>query len=876
MRVLWAGLFVLLFSTSGALAQATGYVRGVGFAGAYRADCWTPLLVHLDSTVSEQAEYQIQVHQQDLDRDTVVFTRTVTLGPQNAGGHQDYWVYFLPQPTDGGLTPRNTYGQLGDVLKVHLYDKAGKTHVASLPVQGRADEIEQGSNGNAADRGAKLVLVVVGDQVRYQDEYPDAVGVSEAVRLVPVRPGDLPDHVLGYQAVDAVLWLTPEWTAFGAGPGFAALQQWVRQGGQLAVCQPSDRSQLDPLANADMLPVVARTGSGPTASSAIRLRQKAGVEQVSNLIGDSTIATAGFNTAVWNALDTSGRKFEVAEATARPDAMIDAWVRWRPADKDGPEERSPFIVRRAYGMGAVTWVAQSLGSADILVGPNPNFDPAKDDPKVTPKTAPTNGWPRVWDRVFGWQNATRTAAEAKVLTERFPKSPQRWEYEGGTPSDIGETLIKGTEHGGRSTAYVFVAILFFIAYWVFAGPGSYLYLAGRKRKGLSWTVFAASAVGATLVTVVLVKLLLGGGPEVKHVSVVRLFPDGRAEDGTPRFAADVHSRIGLYIPKDGGQRVSLPPPGPERVAAVAPYAVPPNWLRDKDAGFTDTARYVVDTDPMLTSKAPSTDFFFRSTMKKVQGQWSGPTVDGVLGAAELLPGADTPINGLLTNKTGKNLRDVHLVFTYGPPDAGVNRRTAMDRVLFVAAWDDKAVLDLAKEWGAAKKIGSGTSNASPQDDDRLNGAIDPWGRSEQSWVKYWFGGLPRSGFGNDTYEDGTKERYLHAFPLLSLFDRVGPDKRPQESEGRREPGRRGFRDLDVSPLVASGKLVILARAGKTPVAVPLEVNGDKVAGEGTTFYQIALPLSRDKLVAPPPATVPTSQPTTAPATRKADVPQRAE
>src|SRR5688500_239301 len=117
MRSLWAGLFVLLFCSTGALAQATGYVQELGFGGTYRADCWTPLLVHLDSTYSQPAEYQIQVHQQDLDQDTVIYTRTVTLGPN---AKENFWVYFLPQPTSGGLRGPNAVARLEDVLKVHL------------------------------------------------------------------------------------------------------------------------------------------------------------------------------------------------------------------------------------------------------------------------------------------------------------------------------------------------------------------------------------------------------------------------------------------------------------------------------------------------------------------------------------------------------------------------------------------------------------------------------------------------------------------------------------------------------------------------------------------------------------------------------------
>jgi hypothetical protein len=44
--------------------------------------------------------------------------------------------------------------------------------------------------------------------------------------------------------------------------------------------------------------------------------------------------------------------------------------------------------------------------------------------------------------------------------------------------------------------------------------------------------------------------------------------------------------------------------------------------------------------------------------------------------------------------------------------------------------------------------------------------------------------------------------------------------------------------------------------------LPLMVNGDPVESSGVTFYEIALPLDREELRPPPPATKPTSQPAT--------------
>lgn len=870
MRFSWAGLFVLLLAfAGGAHAQATGQVRELGFQGFYRADCCVPLLVHLDSTTSTAAEYQIQVHQQDLDQDTVVYKRTVTLGPN---AHEDFWVYFLPQPTNGGLNGPGGSLPLGDVLKVHLYDKAGKTHVAALPVQAKAADLERAGGGGAV----KLVLAVRGEQANaHGDEYVNAQGTSETVQFISVTPDKLPDNVMGYQAVDAVAWLNANWSADGKSSqpaispaSFSALQQWVRRGGSLAVCQPAERSQLDLLDAADMLPIVARQGVGPTAAPAIQIRTKRDVQHLATIVTENAIGFTREAGLAWELLDRPGQAYEVAWARPRPDAMVDAWVTWDvPADV---VERTPFIARRAYGSGAVTWVAQNLSTAALATVPNPAFRRGATPP--LPETFATTGWPRIWDRVFGWRNQTRTAEEVRGLNDGVK---EKGAYAPGTPVDLGAGVIRDMEHSGRSKGYVFVAVLFFIAYWAVAGPLSFFYLARRKKKGLSWSAFGVTALAATVLTVLLVKLLLGGGAEVKHVTVVRMTPDAPAVDGSPRFAVDAFTRAGVYIPKDGPQAVALPaaPAGAEgadRSAAVGPFAIPPAWLRkDTDAGFTDTARYVVDTDPTLTGKAPEVDFFFRSTLKKVQAQWSGSVADGILGSAELTPEATVPggpgtIAGRLTNKLGLTLRNVYVVFSYGRSDANAGRLSAADRVLFLPKWDDGTVVDLAESWRTAGTLAKETPGSSTA----VKASINPRGLGDGTWDKFWYAGLP-TGYTSNDYDDRSGGN-LHALPLMSLVDRVGPFRRPAEgSDARPEPARRGFRDLDVSPLVASGRLVILGQAARSAVPMPLSVNEDRVGGDGTTFYQVALPLGREKLAPPPPTSQPaTTRATTAPAEGK--------
>ena len=89
-------------------------------------------------------------------------------------------------------------------------------------------------------------------------------------------------------------------------------------------------------------------------------------------------------------------------------------------------------------------------------------------------------------------------------------------------------MLKGTDYAARGAAYIFVAIIFFIVYWIAAGPGTYLFLAGKKRKELNWFIFGAWAFAGTAATVLLVKLILHGDAEARHLTV-----DSEALAGEP-------------------------------------------------------------------------------------------------------------------------------------------------------------------------------------------------------------------------------------------------------------------------------------------------------------------------------------------------------
>jgi hypothetical protein len=115
------------------------------------------------------------------------------------------------------------------------------------------------------------------------------------------------------------------------------------------------------------------------------------------------------------------------------------------------------------------------------------------------------------------------------------------------------------------------------------------------------------------------------------------------------------------------------------------------------------------------------------------------------------------------------------------------------------------------------------------------------GDLEHYWQYYWYGNLSP----HDTAQmDDLTAKVPSSFPLLSFFDRVTPPKKDSEGTVAMTLLRRGARNMNMSAALAAGELVVLAQADKRPLPFGLEVNGTRTPGEGTVFYQMALPLDR--------------------------------
>ncbi|MDB5332824.1 MAG: hypothetical protein JWP03_3975 [Phycisphaerales bacterium] len=815
MRAFLAGLLILLLG-SVATAQVTGFVESVGFDNHYRPDCWTPLVVNLTSTVSDPMEYQLQVWQEDLDKDRVLYTKDVTLSPKV---QEKYQMYFLPRSSDGLPSGAGSMADLQKALQVRIClrpaegkrPEDAKVVVERLPVRIFLENEDLSGGPFDKRRGKRMVLVVSDPDSNSKpawEGYHDAFGLTDEILPINVRPADLGENVLYYASIDAVVWLNAqadELDRSGA-KRREALDEYVREGGKLIVCQPPERQKIEALAS--LLPIETKDASGNwliTFDEKLRLDDLTTVPKpdaahpidalpdlAKPKLPDSKLVQT------WNKILGP---FKIARARPLDGAVVDYWENWKPGDK------SPYIVRKAHGLGCVTWVAQDLG-----------------DPNLT--GIRSSNWPYVWDRVIGWHNDTRMLGD-------YNKDQNPYDAGDGVV-DFSPSMLQGTDYTSKGATYIFLAILFFVVYWVAAGPGTYFVLAGKKRKELNWFVFGAWAFVGTALTVLVVRLLLRGDAEVRHLTVVR---------STPGEPAVIYSRVGLYIPRDGEQTVALKDSAREAISYVTPLEIHPAYVPQSDFPAAQVYSIPVHDDPQPVSiKVP-----FRSTLKKLEARWVGDLQTGIGGSARLVGVNKGHITGTLTNQTGADLRNIYFVFNHLAA-GGVSH----DWVLFVPHWDKDQSLDIGKEFDQknAKLIGLPGNWRPPGSGGNIRGFID--GQWDQYWATTWGSGNMTGGE-DDRGKGDFGQPIPRAFPIMSLYDRLGPGKNlyygAQTTKERVDFLRRGGRMLDMSPSVAAGRLVILAQSDddKRGLPFPLMVEGSRVEGEGRIYYQFALPVDRSEM-----------------------------
>ena len=647
MRSVLAGLILLLIS-SAALGQLSGEVESIGFNNAYRPDCFTPMIIRIKPSAGTTGKYFIQVKQLDLQGDEVTFTRAISITGDESIGEQRFSMYFLPQPS--GLPDTQSLRDLQKELKVFLVDKNGK-QVASLPVTSTLLNVDPPRGAWGGHRGRHLILSIAGNGSmpawsEWQDEQ-NLLGVMEDAYVVQMAVRDLPENPMAYDAVDAVVWdnVDPADLKRGGDEKFRALETFVRRGGHLIISQSAQWQQYTEFG--DLLPV---TLQGIDSKKDLQPLHGLSGWNGRKAVADSKTGKIVYLDDPWDAVKGP---FTIARAQAKQSAMVDEWVNW----DDKGADRTPYIVRQVHGLGAVTWVAQDLGDPSIV-------------------SFAKTGWLNVWNRVFDWK-------DAPVINDKYIPAAEKDKWVGGGVVDIGHQFVdpRLLNLTGTVSSLVALAVAFFIIYWVVAGPGVFAYLVNRRRQNLSWFGFTLSAIIATLVTVLIVRLVVRGPPVLAHSSVVQ------QAAGQPSL---VRANFGLYIKRDGDQRIELTDSSPNAITTLTPLPLHPDYMT-QDSDSTTAIDYDVPVRDVATEDPPALSIYYRNTAKKFQANYIGQATGKIEGVAKLVE--SKLIDGILTNGTGQRLDDVYLAFSY-PNDAG----QSTDWLLWMDKWEPGVSLDLSREF----------------------------------------------------------------------------------------------------------------------------------------------------------------------------------
>jgi len=806
MRTFLAGILLLLLCPGIAQAQIKAQVEDIGFNKVYRPDAHTPMLVSITPENLKTGYYQIQVHQKDLDGHDVVYSKLISLTGTDEGAprQQRFRLDFLPSPQ--GLPDPNRGETLADLQKelhVFLCEKNGK-QIAPIAVRDSIMSLDPPPSVWSTRRGAKLILAVTdGRSQPASAEYgnpadpaqANLLGVLEDVTMMQVRADNLPENPVEYDAVDAIVWFNvdpAELKRAGGDAKYRALESWVKQGGHLVICQSPEWQKTAEFG--DLLPV---TLQGVEAKGDLWPLRKLADSKPRDVIEDKQKLRIA---DPWAQL--SG-PFQIARATAKPGAIVDEWIDW-----DGKADRTPYIVRKPYGLGAVTWVAQDLG-----------------DPALTSKIK--THWVNVWDKVFDLKNSP-------LVIDKYTTSDERIPYQHAGTVDLGKSLIQGMEAKSKASLFIATAVAFFLIYWAVAGPGFYVYLVSKRRANLSWFMFGLSALGATALTVLIVKLVLRGPPEVHHISLVQQ---------AANQPAVVRSRFGLYIPRDGDQKLAMQNTLPQTVSTISGFAIHPAYL-DRDANTSVALEYQVPVREPNTTDPPALTVPYQSTLKKFEATWIGESTSGsVDGSAKMLNEfeAGRKLDGRITNGTGKQLRNIYIAFKYLQPNGEFE-----DYLYYLPAWEPGVSIDLGKEFTSSEaKLVNADNNNVPEAGKKLQGRIS------KDWQQLYWDRRVKSASGiGDGFIGDSADAVPKSIPIMSFFDRLSPLKNDMSKTADRvEILRRGGRHLDRSSALAAGAMVVLAQADG-PLPFPMTVEGDPVTGSGTTFYQYVLPIDRTAVEKP--------------------------
>lgn len=511
-RCLLLGVVLALVPEAARAQLVQGQVDVVGFQTSggpvFREGQWYPLIVSLRTQGSQLFSGELRVEGIDLDGDRVAFTRTEIILGAETGPPKRFWCYGVA----------NAPNELPE--KLDLVDENGAL-AAQLPLPAQPTLPLLSEDLLILDISHPAVSMLSSLQTAGWTAGQRTNGVRPFYRnpvIARMPAADLPDRWWGLEAVDVIVWDTPDLAVLSLAQR-DALFAWVRNGGQLVLGLGTSWGALQKSEFAPLLPL---EGDGAPIE----------VESLRTFFD-------AFCDAAW-----SPREFRapvvVTTAQPKPDAL-------RTLHASSPGGTLALITMRLFGSGRVVSTAGAL--RDLTSVP---VDPLK---------------------FFG------ALLDLNPYTTAFVKKQQEvGQYSLILPRSLYEDVVLPIGFRAATALRGLTALLFVVAYGLAATVASWYWLRRRSLTHLSWIVFAAFAVvgsAVSLATVTALRSLAGG---VQSVSIL----DGEAGAATAHglclfgYRSPLRQRVSLSLPGTAGERDYLRPLAPNP-RAISYYVTPSRY-----------------------------------------------------------------------------------------------------------------------------------------------------------------------------------------------------------------------------------------------------------------------------------------------------------
>lgn len=574
---------------------------------------------------------------------------------------------------------------------------------------------------------------------------------------------DLPDRWYGMAACSKIIW-----TSEGGDPvdpsvadsQLTALRQWIVRGGHLVISLPSagqtwTRSPLADLLGVTDQQMVPVSGMPPKLLGPIMRRNPIPI------------------------------RMTVFSEPSAENANV------RVIGRD--DENRPLIITHRVGFGAVTVMGIDLSDRSLA------------------RMGLPGGRQRIWNRIFHWQ--TPAFSDAYIRTQSgqlaLASSMRTVELDGFVQSTVAMR--------GAVGPMLLIAMVLLGAYWLAAGPMSFVVLKSRKIERWSWLCFAGLAGVFVVVCWSAAYLAAPARTSVSHFSVL----DIAQQSPNQPLVVRARSIASAMSPDFGLVDFSLPStmPGTATVMVSAIEA-------DEQAAFLDTREYEVPAADPSTLTLPS-----RATAKQLELDYLGPIEDVSTAAKGVwgLPQVDVQLNdqywpvGNIGHNLPGDLQNVIIVYCPGS-----------EQVPWV--WR-------MRTWPAAKLI----ELTPPPSADRL--VIPPAVDSNQRrWVQEGFLGKlfkTKTGMHGAVANTVTSDD-VAAMELLSFYDAMPtPNFRDVSFAGRPHVYQRSWgAELDLTHLISGRRLIILGHLYESPLPMPLTMDGDTPPSNGHTFVRMIVELDQ--------------------------------